>query len=236
MFLKDYKLRINRRLPGRFTMRKIDKFIDELQELKKKGYDKKKVDALTEGVNLIAAEYRRRKAKEGAQKKAMVEAAGFAQLDKQCKASGLSKKAFVEGVGKTIIECNQPDDVKSRLMDTLGKYAKHLTEAQSVSGCIYSIHPLNETDKEFLANKDVEGLKKTLMGEASHEWGDNATATRAAIEEISANGNGTLGNSPVSLIRKIIDTDHEKLYLVKTTSENPGIPYIMHYEDTTKAV
>lgn len=215
-------------------MRKIDKFIDELQELKKKGYDAKKVDALTEGVNLIAAEYRRRKAKEDAQKKAMVEAAGFAKLDEQYKASGLSKKAFIEGVGKTIIESTQTDDIKNRLMDTLDKYSKHLMEAQAVAGCIYSAHPINEIDKELLAKRDIKSLMQTVLKESEHKWGDNATATRAAIDELAKTGKGTLGNVQVVTANKLIDTDHEKLYIIKPAAQQ-GPAYIMHYADTPKA-
>ena len=128
-------------------MKKIDKFLDELQGLKKKGYDKKKIDALTEGVNLIAAEYRRRKAKADARKKAMVEAAGFAKLDQQREASGLSTKTFIEGVGKTIIECNKPDDVKTKLMDTLGKYASLMESADTIATRCIRIETMMNDDK-----------------------------------------------------------------------------------------
>jgi hypothetical protein len=223
-------------------MRKIDKFIDELQELKKKGYDAKKVDALTEGVNLIAAEYRRRKAKEDAKQKAMVEAAGFAQLDKQCKASGLSKKAFIEGVGRTIIECNQPEDIKTRMMESLEKYVKYLTEAATVAGCLFSMEYLNEESKAMLANNDITGLlHKCVLPNVAHQYGDAATAKRAAIDEISTNPVSHIGLHTYKVDRKLIDTDHEKLFILSDTTDGDPqypatAPLLLYYADTPKAV
>lgn len=223
-------------------MRKIDKFIDELQALKAKGYDAKKINALTEGVNLIAAEYRKRKAKEEAQHKAMVEAAGFAKLDEQCKASGLSKKAFVEGVGRTIIECNQPEDIKTRMMESLEKYVKYLTEAATVAGCLFSMEYLNEESKAMLANNDITGLlHKCVLPHVAHQYGDAATAKRAAIDAISANPVSHIGLHTYKVDRKLINTDHEKLFILSEPTDGgqkypATAPLLLYYADTPKAV
>ena len=219
-------------------MRKIDKFIDEIQALKAKGYDRKKIDALTEGVNLIAAEYRKRKTKEETRRKAMVEAAGFAQLDKQRKASGLSNKAFVEGVGRTIIECSQPEDIKTRMMESLEKYAKYLTEAATVAGCLFSMEYLNEESKAMLANNDITGLlHKCVLPNVAHQYGDAATAKRAAIEEISANPVSHIGLHTYKVDRKLIDTDHEKLFILSDATDGDQQypvkgPLLLYYADT----
>lgn len=219
-------------------MRKIDKFIDEIQALKAKGYDRKKIDALTEGVNLIAAEYRKRKTKEETRRKAMVEAAGFAQLDKQRKASGLSNKAFVEGVGRTIIECSQPEDIKTRMMESLEKYAKYLTEAATVAGCLFSMEYLNEESKAMLANNDITGLlHKCVLPKVAHQYGDAATAKRAAIEEISANPVSHIGLHTYKVDRKLIDTDHEKLFILSDATDGDQQypvkePLLLYYADT----
>ena len=220
-------------------MRKIDKFIDELQALKAKGYDAKKINALTEGVNLIAAEYRKRKAKEEAQHKAMVEAAGFAKLDEQCKASGLSKKSFVEGVGKTIIESNQPEDIKTRLMETLDKYVNHLMEAQDVSGCIFSLKPVDDKAKAFLAKNDVTGLLHDwVLPQDAHKYGYAATAVRERIDTVSKGEGLPIGQRFYYPTRKLIDRSHEKLFVLtpENRAQNSPSAFILHYADTPKTV
>jgi len=213
-------------------MKKIDKFIDEIQALKTKGYDAKKVDALTEGVNFIAAEYRRRKMKEDAQRKAMVEAAGFAKLDAQCKASGLSRKAFVEGVGKTIIESTQPDDVKSRMMDMLEKYASHLMEAAGGVNCICSLKELDAQGKELLAKNDIQGLMRTVLARAEHHFRDAAKAKRTLVDKLAQGEGVGIGKTRYRVTRKLVDNDHEKLYVLAPDGEPNGTPYILHYADT----
>ena len=89
----------------------MEKFMSELEKLKTPD-NEKVVGKLMEGVNLIADEYRRRKASE---KAAKLEAEGFAKLDEHRTASGLSAKAFIEGVGKTIIDSAQPEEVKEKM-------------------------------------------------------------------------------------------------------------------------
>ena len=200
-------------------MRKIDKFIDEIQALKSKGYDTKKIDALTEGVNLIAAEYRRRKTKEEAQKKAMVEAAGFAKLDEQRKASGLSMKAFLEGVGNTIIACGQPDEVKERMMDTLGKYAS-LTEAADTIATRWAEGHLDDTDRQLLANGDIEGFKKRVMERTQMAYRWEAQAKFDEIANLATTKNGKFKEYTVSRI--LIDSPDEKLLLLKPAGTAPA--------------
>lgn len=207
-------------------MRKIDRFIDELQELKKKGYDAKKVDALTEGVNLIAAEYRRRKAKEDAQKKAMVESTGFAKLDAQYKASGLSMAAFVEGVGKTIIDSKHPDNIKNRMMDTLGKFAS-LTESANTIATRWAEGTLDDNDKKMLADGNVEGFKKSVLErtQMAFRW-----AAQAKFDEV-ANlvTDKTAMYKGYSLARAIINTPDEKLLLLKSAHPTGnGLPSFVY--------
>ena len=214
-------------------MRKIDRFIDELQELKKKGYDAKKVDALTEGVNLIAAEYRRRKTKEDAQKKSMLESTGFAKLDAQYKASGLSMAAFVEGVGKTIIDSKHPDDIKNRMMDTLGKFAS-LTESANTIATRWAEGTLDDNDKKMLADGNVEGFKKSVLErtQMAFRW-----AAQAKFDEV-ANlvTDKTAMYKGYSLARAIINTPDEKLLLLKsahpTGNDLPSFVYAAKVSQT----
>lgn len=86
----------------------------------------KTIKKLTEGITLMANEYRRRKA---AETKAITEAKGFAELDELRKRSGLSDRAFLEGVGNDIIKSNHPDEVKQKLMNKLSDYSNYLTES-----------------------------------------------------------------------------------------------------------
>lgn len=86
----------------------------------------KTIKNLTEGITLMANEYRRRKA---AETKAITEAKGFAELDELRKRSGLSDRAFLEGVGNDIIKSNHPDEVKQKLMNKLSDYSNYLTES-----------------------------------------------------------------------------------------------------------
>ena len=106
-------------------MTKLEKFLEGVEKLRTPE-NTKKIDALIEGTNLIAAEYRKRKLRE---EKARLEAEGFRKLDQHRIDSGLSTKAFIEGVGKTIIESSQPDDIKDKLMENLKLYANYLTES-----------------------------------------------------------------------------------------------------------
>lgn len=200
-------------------MRKIDKFIDGIQALKTKGYDTKKIDALTEGINLIAAEYRRRKTKEDAQKKAMVEAAGFAKLDEQRKATGLSMKAFLEGVGQTIITCNQPDEVKGRMMDTLGKYAS-LTEAADTIATRWAEGHLDDTDKQFLSTGNIEGFKKHVLERTQMAYRWEAQAKFDEIANLATTKNGKFKDYTVS--RVLINSPDEKLLLLAPAGNAPA--------------
>lgn len=86
----------------------------------------KTIKKLTEGITLMANEYRRRKA---AETKAITEAKGFAELDELRKRSGLSDRAFLEGVGNDIIKSNHPVEVKQKLMNKLSDYSNYLTES-----------------------------------------------------------------------------------------------------------
>lgn len=86
----------------------------------------KTIKKLTEGITLMADEYRRRKA---AETKAITEAQGFAELDDLRKHSGLSDRAFLEGVGNDIIKSNYSDEVKQKLMNKLSAYSNYLTES-----------------------------------------------------------------------------------------------------------
>lgn len=86
----------------------------------------KTIKKLTEGITLMANEYRRRKA---AETKAITEAKGFAELDELRKRSGLSDRAFLEGVGNDIIKSSHPDEVKQKLMNKLSDYSNYLTES-----------------------------------------------------------------------------------------------------------
>lgn len=86
----------------------------------------KTIKKLTEGITLMANEYRKRKA---AETKAITEAKGFAELDELRKRSGLSDRAFLEGVGNDIIKSNHPVEVKQKLMNKLSDYSNYLTES-----------------------------------------------------------------------------------------------------------
>ena len=58
--------------------------------------------------------------------KKLTESEGFAQLDKNLKASGLSKKAFLEAVGETIVKSTVSDATKEKMFGMLEAYGRHL--------------------------------------------------------------------------------------------------------------
>ena len=211
----------------------MEKFMTELEKLKTPG-NEKVVGKLMEGVNLIADEYRRRKANE---KAAKLEAEGFAKLDEHRKASGLSTKAFVEGVGKTIIESTQPEEVKSKMMNSLSRYARHLTEAAGVMGCIYSMEPVDEIGKEYIAsNKIGDLLQKCVLPKSEHKYGDAATARKAGVDQVIQDNGTDIGGIMYKIGRKLIDNDHEKLILLAPVDDAVfKMPYVLHYADTPKA-
>ena len=205
-------------------MTKMEKFMSELEKLKTPG-NEKVVGKLMEGVNLIADEYRRRKAAEQAAK---LEAEGFAKLDQHRTASGLSTKAFIEGVGKTIIESSHPEDVKKKMMNSLAKYGKHLTES---AGCIYSLEPLDDAGKDLVISNNITGLLAMCQPNDNHKYGDAAIARKAGVEEAAKTGFEENGVK-YKLGRKLIDSDHEKLFLFMPEDNSvPMLPYIMHYAD-----
>ena len=211
-------------------MTKLEKLLEGINGLRTPE-NEKTIKKLTEGIGLIAEEYRQRKAKE---EKARLEAAGFIELDKHRKESGLSNKAFVESVGRTIIESSHPEAVKEQMMESLGAYARYLTEA--VSGCIYSLKPMDDKAREYVANNDVQGLLKDwVLPRDAHKYGDAATAVRARIEKIGDGERIPLGENMYTVSRKLIDTDHEKLFLLVPAHVQVNAPYILHYADTPKA-
>lgn len=213
-------------------MTKMEKFMSELEKLRTPE-NEKVVGKLMEGVNLIADEYRRRKASE---KAAKLEAEGFAKLDEHRTASGLSAKAFVEGVGKTILESEQPEEVKEKMMSSLGRYAKHLTEAAGVSGCIYSMEPVDEQCAGYIISNDIGGLlHKCILPNSEHKYGDAATAKKAGVDQVIADNGTDIGGIKYKLSRKLIDSDHEKLFVLMPEDGSMKMPYVLHYADTPKA-
>lgn len=205
-------------------MTKIEKLLTGIQDLKAKGYDAKKIDALTEGINLIASEYRKRKARETA----LGEAAAFTKMDEHLKASGLSKKAFVESVGKTIIESSHSEETKMKLMENLGKYVAYM---ESEMGCMFYLMPIDGESKKFLASGDVNGLlNQIVLPNSSHCYRDDATAKRGLVNEFSTANKATVGDELFKVTRKLIDIDYEKLYIV--VPENTSTPteaYLLHF-------
>lgn len=108
-------------------MKRIDALLNGIKDLETPD-NRTTIKKLTEGINLMANEYRRRKS---AESKALHEASGFAEIDECRKRSGLSTRAFLEGVGNDIIKSNHPDEVKQKLMNKLSDYNKYLTEANN---------------------------------------------------------------------------------------------------------
>jgi len=213
-------------------MTKMEKFMSELEKLKTPD-NEKVVGKLMEGVNLIADEYRRRKASE---KAAKLDAEGFAKLDEHRNASGLSTKAFVEGVGKTILESKQPEEVKAKMMDSLARYAKHLTESAGVCGCIYSMEPVDDQCANYIISNDISGLlHNCILPNAEHKYGDAATAKKAGVDQVIADNGTDIGGIKYKLTRKLVDTDHEKLFVLMPEDGSMKMPYVMHYADTPKA-
>lgn len=205
-------------------MKKIDKLLDEIQQLKKKGFSAKKIDALTEGINLIAAEYYKRKAKENARKKALTEATGFAELDRKREASGLPNKEFIEGVGKAIIESSQPDETKNQMMDILGRYVS-LMESADTFATRWVMGPLDEKDKKLLSARDIEGFKKYVMERSQMAFRWAAQAKFNTVAELAAKKSGEINGTGYTVARALIDTPDEKLLILKPTegTEN-GVP------------
>ena len=108
-------------------MKRIDALLNGIKDLETPE-NRTTIKKLTEGINLMANEYRRRKS---AESKALHEAIGFAEIDESRRKSGLSDKAFLEGVGNDIIKSNYPDETKQKLMAKLSDYSKYLTEANN---------------------------------------------------------------------------------------------------------
>ena len=217
-------------------MTKIEKLLEGIQGLKAKGYDADKIDALTEGINLIADEYRKRKARE----QRLQEATGFEKLDGHLMMSGLSRKAFVESVGKTILESKHSDSTKTKMIDTLGKYAAYLESdgmGSSIAGCIFSCTRLDEDGKEMLANGDVYGLMhKVALPNSEHKYRDAATATIQEIEDL-ASGKTMLpiDGRDFKVTRKLIDSSQEKLLVLGPADGQTtygGEAYLLHCANT----
>lgn len=213
-------------------MTKMEKFMSELEKLKTPD-NEKVVGKLMEGVNLIADEYRRRKASE---KAAKLEAEGFASLDAHRKASGLSTKAFVEGVGKTIMESAQPEEIKSKMMNSLSRYARHLTESAGVCGCIYSMEPVDEQCANYIISNNINGLlQNCVLPNSEHKYGDAATAKKSGIDQVISDNGTDINGYKYKLARKLIDSDHEKLFVLTPEDDSMKMPYVLHYADTPKA-
>lgn len=210
-------------------MTKLEKFLEGVEKLRTPE-NTKKIDALIEGTNLIAAEYRKRKLRE---EKARLEAEGFRKLDQHRIDSGLSTKAFIEGVGKTIIESSQPDDIKDKLMENLKLYANYLTES-AVAGCMFCLEPLDDQAKDCLAKNDIAGLMRWVLPKGAHKYGDAATARKAGVEKVAADNGTPIDGTPYTITRKLIDSSHEKLYILSAADGNK-VPYILHYADTPAA-
>lgn len=102
-------------------MTRVELFLSEIEKLRTP-QNTKRIDALIEGVSCIADEARRRQAK----RKALAEAEGFKKLDAHRLSSGLTDKAFLEGVGHSIIGASLPDETKSQMLDVLGRYGDYL--------------------------------------------------------------------------------------------------------------
>lgn len=215
-------------------MTKIEKLLEGIQDLKTKGFDPKKIDALTEGINLIASEYRKRKAKED---QAKLEAAGFEQLDEHRKASGLSTKAFVESVGKTIIESEQSEENKEKMMESLGRYAAYL-EAGTVPGCRFGCELLDEKAKEKLGSGDIWSfLQFCVLPETHSLFRDAATARWNQVCDIAEKKSAVLGGKNYKVSRALLDSSHEKLLILSPeTPDAMGEAYFMFCADTPKTI
>jgi len=219
-------------------MTKLEKFLEGVEKLRTP-QNTKKIDALIEGTNLIASEYRKRKAKE---EKARLEAEGFKKLDQHRIDSGLSNKAFVEGVGKTIIKSNQPDDVKTKLMESLDKYTKYLTESSVEPACRFCKVQVNDIAKEYLANNDINGLlHAVVLPHDSRLYNYDAIAYKRWTDILSSGKPLSTGDCNIQasflVTRKLIDTDHEKLFVI-VNEYNPTKykPLLWHYADTSYVV
>lgn len=214
-------------------MTKMEKFMSELEKLKTPD-NEKVVGKLMEGVTLIADEYRRRKASENAAK---LEAEGFAKLDKHRTASGLSTKAFVEGVGKTILESRHPEEIKEKMMESLAKYGRYLTES---NGCIFSLEPLTDEGKQILTDNSItpeernNKLINLCQKNDGHKYGDAAAARKLGVEDTIKNGFVSEQGIKYKPGTVLLNKDNEKLVVFGPKDNSiPVLPYILHYADAT---
>ena len=133
-------------------------------------------------------------------------------MDSKFKASGMSRKAFVESVGKRIINSDLADDKKEKMLDTLGKYAS-LTESANTIATRWAEGTLDDNDKKMLADGNVEGFKKSVLErtQMAFRWQAQAKFDEVAnlVTDKSAMYKG------YSLARAIINTPDEKLLLLK---------------------
>lgn len=162
----------------------------------------KTIKKLTEGITMMSNEYRRRKA---AETKAITESQSFAELDDFRKRSGLSDRAFLEGVGNDIIKSNYSDEVKQKLMNKLSDYSNYLTESANggagpnMLGAISYLMAMQDVvvqignklkNKQPLSNNEmrflnlVVSLKQHSTPEA---WDKMITEGKAAYDAIDPN-------------------------------------------------
>lgn len=320
-------------------MTKLEKLLEGIQGLKTPE-NEKTIKKLTEGINLIADEYRNRKARESEARMAE----GFARLDKFLENSGMTKKAFVESVGRQVIASKYPEGTKQKMLEGLGKWVsgvaeralKSMTtctgyetpekqaallnevagfladksydaieaavtggklggtvhtpggdvpfslyfdraamsldytvpgqkprsltipvgypcsaedvatpvyrtlmsinreEGNPVAGCIYQLVPVNARSKEYIVKNDVGGLlHDCILPKSDHKYGDAATARRMYVDKVAADNGTDIQGAHYTIARKLIDSDHEKLYVL-LADDNSGA-FLMHYADTPKA-
>ena len=182
-------------------MTRLEALLKEIKDLETPE-NKQTIKGLTEGITMMANEYRRRKA---AETKAITEAKGFAEIDECRKRSGLSDRAFLEGVGNDILKSDHPDEVKQKLMSKLDDYSKYLTESTNggvgpnmlgAIGCLMALQdivvqigykfknnqPLSNNEMRFLSF--VVSLKQHMPPD---EWDKMITEGKAAYDKFDPN-------------------------------------------------
>ena len=206
-------------------MTKLEKLLEGIQGLKTPE-NEKTIKKLTEGITMIADEYRSRKAKET---KARLEAEGFKKLDAQRAESGLDNRAFLESVGKMIIGSSHPEEVKSQMMESLERYAKYasLTESANTIATRWAEGTLDNNDKKMLADGNVEGFKKSVLERTQMAFRWEAQAKFDEVANLVTDKTAMYkGYSPV---RAIINKPDEKLLLLKSAHPaGHGLPSFVY--------
>ena len=145
-------------------------------------------------------------------------------MESKFKASGMSRKAFVESVGKRIINSDLADGKKEKMLDTLGRYVT-LTESVNM-GTRWAFKALDDVDRKYLAEGNLDAFKKHVLERTELATGNDAQLKFDDAAALAKNKEGEVNEYRVIVTRSLIDTPDEKLLLLKPTDGTPAAYFL----------